>query len=66
MPKVISFADFLVFKELNIADLDISQPLDPSFKQTELQNIEDALVLGLRDYVYKCGFRKALSDLVAA
>ncbi len=50
-------------EELNIADLDISQPLNPSFKQTELQDIEDALVLGLRDYVYKCGFRKAIVGL---
>ena len=50
-------------EELRIADLDMSQPLDPSFEQAELQDIEDALVLGLRDYVYKCGFRKAIVGL---
>ena len=50
-------------EELRIADLDMSQPLDPSFEQTELQDIEDALELGLRDYVYKCGFRKAIVGL---
>lgn len=50
-------------EELRIADLDIPQPLVPSFEQTELQDIEDALVLGLRDYVYKCGFRKAIVGL---
>ena len=50
-------------EELRIADLDMPQPLDPSFEQTDLQDIEDALVLGLRDYIYKCGFRKAIVGL---
>jgi NAD+ synthase (glutamine-hydrolysing) len=37
--------------------------IEPSFEQSQMQDIEDALVLGLRDYVHKCGFRKALIGL---
>jgi len=35
----------------------------PSFAQEGLADIHDALVLGLRDYAHKCGFRKALIAL---
>ncbi len=37
--------------------------LAPSFAQDELADIHDALVLGLRDYAHKSGFRKALIAL---
>ena len=37
--------------------------IEASFEQSQMQDIEDALVLGLRDYVHKCGFRKALIGL---
>lgn len=39
------------------------QVLSPSFQQEELADIHDALVLGLRDYAYKSGFKKALIAL---
>ncbi len=47
------------------AIVDLAQPprIAPSFRQSTLQNIEDALVLGLRDYVHKSGFKKALIGL---
>ena len=34
-----------------------------SFEQNEMADIHDALVLGLRDYAHKCGFRQALVAL---
>jgi NAD+ synthase (glutamine-hydrolysing) len=37
--------------------------LDPSFGQAEMQDIRDALVLGLRDYTHKSGFKRALVAL---
>jgi NAD+ synthase (glutamine-hydrolysing) len=37
--------------------------LAPSFCQDDLADIHDALVLGLRDYAHKCGFRRALVAL---
>lgn len=46
-----------------IVDLDQAPSLAPSFRQSMLQNIEDALVLGLCDYVHKSGFKKALIGL---
>jgi len=50
--------------ETQVVDTDQSEGLiDESFTQSELQDIEDALVLGLRDYVHKCGFAKALIGL---
>lgn len=46
-----------------VFDLDQSVPLAPTFRQEEMKNIEDALVLGLRDYVHKSGFKKTLIGL---
>jgi len=40
-----------------------SQLLHPTFNQKELADIHDALVLGLRDYMHKSGFKKALLGL---
>ena len=37
--------------------------LPPSFTQDELQDIFEALVLGLRDYAHKSGFKRALIAL---
>ncbi|MEJ1972038.1 MAG: NAD+ synthase [Lacunisphaera sp.] len=37
--------------------------LHPTFNQEELADIHDALVLGLRDYVVKSGFKKVLLGL---
>lgn len=36
---------------------------DPHFERERMADIHDALVLGLRDYAHKCGFRKALIGL---
>lgn len=40
-----------------------NRSINPTFEQSEMQDIEDALALGLRDYLHKCGFRKALIGL---
>ena len=34
-----------------------------TFRDMELQELYEALVLGVRDYLYKCGFKKALLGL---
>lgn len=46
-----------------VIDLDAPPALASSFRQPTLQNVEDALVIGLRDYVHKSGFKKALIGL---
>lgn len=46
--------------------IDVSQPPGPaaaSFRQDDLADIHAALVLGLRDYVHKSGFKQALLGL---
>ena len=40
-----------------------SAQLDPTFAQDEMKDIHDALVLGLRDYAHKSGFKRALVAL---
>ncbi|HET7536648.1 MAG TPA: NAD+ synthase [Candidatus Didemnitutus sp.] len=40
-----------------------SQLLHPTYDQEELADVYDALVLGVRDYVHKTGFKKALLGL---
>ena len=51
-------------EELRVVDVQGSpNKIEPSFEQSQMQDIEDALVLGLKDYVHKCGFRKALIGL---
>ncbi len=42
-----------------------TDPLAPkrSLRDVELEELYDALVLGVRDYLYKCGFKKALLGL---
>ena len=53
------------FKEdITVVDLEDSyQRIAPTFMQSEMKDIYQALVLGLRDYVHKCGFKKALIGL---
>ncbi len=36
---------------------------EATLRDVELQELYDALVLGVRDYLYKCGFKKALLGL---
>jgi len=51
-------------EELRVIDTGASAAqLAPTFGQEELADIHDALVLGLRDYVHKTGFKKALLGL---
>ncbi|MBL4576010.1 MAG: NAD+ synthase [Opitutaceae bacterium] len=58
-------AGLKAFKEDHrIIDLETSTPaIDSTFKQDDMQDIYDALVLGLRDYAHKSGFQKALIGL---
>lgn len=47
-----------------VADLANPRPhLAPSFVQADMQDMFDALVLGLRDYAHKSGFKRALVAL---
>jgi NAD+ synthase (glutamine-hydrolysing) len=57
-----SFAEDLLFVDTSAleAGSDSSQPREGEF---DVQATWDALVLGTRDYVQKCGFRKALIGL---
>ncbi len=52
---------------LGSADIDTPPPgpvvLAPSFAQAGMKDIHDALVLGLRDYAHKSGFKRALVAL---
>lgn len=52
-------------EDLAVVDVtDASAPyIAPDFDQGELADIHDALVLGLRDYAHKSGFRKAVLGL---
>lgn len=47
-----------------VFDLDKEDPwISPEFQRDSLADIHDALVLGLRDYAHKSGFRKGLIGL---
>ena len=50
-------------EECRVVDLDSESERSPSYDQSQMQDIEDALALGLRDYVHKSGFKKALIGL---
>ncbi len=51
-------------EELRVVDTQERSPhLSASFRQEEIEDIHDALVLGLRDYAHKCGFKKGLLGL---
>ena len=56
-------ADLPVFEEsLTVIDLDNAEPKE-SVSNHEMELIHNALVLGLRDYASKCGFKRALLGL---
>jgi NAD+ synthase (glutamine-hydrolysing) len=55
-------------EELRVVDLaptaeERAPALHPTYEQEELADVHDALVLGLRDYAHKTGFKKALLGL---
>ncbi len=51
-------------EDLAVVDTAARSPrLDPSFATDELRDMFDALVLGLRDYAHKSGFKRALVAL---
>ncbi len=50
-------------EETRVIDLDESNQFSDTFRQDPLQDIEDALALGLRDYAHKSGFKKTLIGL---
>ncbi len=51
-------------EEIKLVDLESTHyQISDSYIQPEMSDIHDALVLGLRDYVHKSGFKKALIGL---
>jgi NAD+ synthase (glutamine-hydrolysing) len=59
-----TIAGLAAFREdVRIVDLAAPAVIDPSYRQEEMQDVHDALVLGLRDYAHKSGFRRALVGL---
>ncbi len=51
-------------EDLKVVDTESSATdLSPAFHQEEMQDVYDALVLGLRDYAHKSGFQRALMGL---
>ena len=50
-------------EELRVVDTAVTTPPSPTFHQPDLADIYAALVLGLRDYAQKSGFKKALVAL---
>ena len=64
-PKGNLIAGLPAFTEcLTVVDTEgTAATIDPSFEQNEMEDIHDALVLGLRDYAHKSGFRSALIGL---
>jgi NAD+ synthase (glutamine-hydrolysing) len=59
-------AGFAAFRE-EMRVVDLAAPagpvFHPSYEQEELADVYDALVLGVRDYAHKTGFKKALLGL---
>lgn len=51
-------------EDRQVVDLGVTAPrLAPSFAQEDMSDMFDALVLGLRDYAHKSGFKRALVAL---
>jgi len=50
-------------EELRVVDTAVTTPPSPTFHQPDLADIYAALVLGLRDYAQKSGFKQALVAL---
>jgi NAD+ synthase (glutamine-hydrolysing) len=58
-----AFTESLQVADLNSAFGNRHSAIHPTFSQSELPDIFDALVLGLRDYAHKTGFKRALVAL---
>lgn len=57
-------AGLAAFREdLRVVDLAAAPAVDPTYRQEEMKDVYEALVLGLRDYAHKSGFRRALLGL---
>lgn len=57
-------AGLAAFREdLKVVDPAVASDLAPSFAQDEMRDLFDALVLGVRDYAHKTGFKRALVAL---
>ena len=50
-------------EELRVVDTSATPAIAPTFAQDEMRDLFDALVLGVRDYASKTGFKKALLGL---
>jgi len=50
-------------EDLSIWDIDQTKSLKHKLEKSEMSSIFDALVLGVRDYAQKCGFKTALIGL---
>lgn len=50
-------------EDLLVLDLDSGERIIRPSSESQMENVRKALVLGLRDYVGKCGFRKVLLGL---
>jgi len=50
-------------EELVVIDTALASAVPPATFQTEAAELHDALVLGLRDYLHKCGFKSAVLGL---
>lgn len=50
-------------EDVRVVDLDGGPEFAPSFRQDEMKDVEEALVMGLRDYAHKSGFKTALIGL---
>ena len=51
-------------EDCRVVDLDTTTPqIDASHRQEEMKDVHEALVLGLRDYAHKSGFKRALLGL---
>jgi NAD+ synthase (glutamine-hydrolysing) len=57
-------AGLAAFREdLRVVDPAAEPFIAPNFRQGQMKDVEEALVLGLRDYAHKSGFQKALIGL---
>jgi len=50
-------------EDLSSWDIELTKPQKNKFAKSEMSSIFDALVLGVRDYAQKCGFKTALIGL---
>lgn len=61
--RVADVPDIAAASDSRATETKTSLHLDPSFAQDEWKDTFEALVLGLRDYAYKSGFKRALIAL---